>query len=184
MNRCQYCFSGLHEIAVFCQCCGGLQEPAFNKLINQTIADRYRINRRLSQGEYSTLFAATDLHNDETVVIKFSDPAKLIRQRQSDSIDGVQLRHYWLEMIERMRIETEALMEIRHPNIVRFYGTGVINNDIRCNGMSTWNFTARSDYSKKAHSFGGCHRSCIGPVVRATSSSCPWHCASRSKSRE
>src|SRR5215510_6222900 len=131
MNRCQYCFSGLHEIAVFCQCCGGIQEPAFNKLINQTIANRYRINRRLSQGEHSTLFAATDLHNDETVVIKFSDPAKLIRQRQSNSIDGVQLRHYWLEMIERMRIETEALMEIRHPNIVRFYGTGVINNDIR-----------------------------------------------------
>ena len=131
MNRCQYCFSGLHEIAVFCQRCGGIQEPAFNKLINQTIANRYRINRRLSQGEHSTLFAATDLHNDETVVIKFSDPAKLIRQRQSNSIDGVQLRNYWLEMIERMRIETEALMMIRHPNIVRFDGTGVINNDIR-----------------------------------------------------
>ena len=131
MNRCQYCFSGLHEIAVFCQRCGGLQEPAFNQLINQTIANRYRIYRRLSQGEHSTLFAAADLHNDETVVIKFSDPAKLIRQRQSNSIDGVQLRNYWLEMIERMRIETEALMMIRHPNIVRFDGTGVINNDIR-----------------------------------------------------
>src|SRR5262249_748774 len=29
------------------------------------------------------------------------------------------------------RIETEALMKIRHPNIVRFYGTGMMNDDIR-----------------------------------------------------
>jgi serine/threonine protein kinase len=131
MNRCLHCFSGLHEIAVFCQHCGGLHEPALDQLISQTIANRFRINRRLSQGEHSTLFAATDLQNDETVVIKVSNPANLIRLRLSNSINGDQLRHYWLEIIERMRIETEALMKIRHPNIVRFYGTGVINDDIR-----------------------------------------------------
>jgi len=131
MNRCQYCKSGLHEIAVFCRHCGGVQEPDFNQLVNQTIANRFRIYRRLSQGEHSTLFAAADLQNDETVVVKVSDPATLIQQRQSNSIDGGQLRHYWLEMIERMRIMTEALMKIRHPNIVRFFGTGVINGDIR-----------------------------------------------------
>src|SRR5262245_26116033 len=123
MNRCLYCLSGLHEIVVFCQHCGGLQEPAFNQLINQTLANRFRIYRRLSRGEYSILFAAIDLNNDETVVIKVSDPAKLIQYSQSNSINGGQLRHYWLEMIERMRIESEALMMIRHPNIVRFYGT-------------------------------------------------------------
>src|SRR5262245_55231392 len=131
MNRCLYCLSGLHEIAVFCRHCGGLQEPDFNQLINQTVANRYRIQRRLSQGEYSTLFAAADINTDETVVIKFSNPAKLIQQRQIHSVNDGQLRDYWLEMIERMRIETEALMNIRHPNIVRFYGTGVINGDIR-----------------------------------------------------
>src|SRR5262249_21471802 len=106
MNSCLYCFAELHEIAVFCRQCGEPQEPAFNQLINQTIADRYHIYRRLNQGEHSTLFTATDLHSNEKVVIKISNPAKLIRQRVSHSIDGEQLRHYWAGMIERMRIET------------------------------------------------------------------------------
>src|SRR5262249_13526434 len=80
---------------------------------------------------HSTLFTATDLQSNEKVVIKVSNPAKLIQQRQSLSIDGERSRHYWVGMIERMRIETEALMMIRHPNIVRFYGTGMLNDDIR-----------------------------------------------------
>src|SRR5262249_16711255 len=131
MNCCLNCFGDLHEIAVFCRHCGKLQEPAFNQLINQTIVNRYRICRMLSQGENSTLFSATDLHNNNTVAIKASNPATLIRQRLSHSIDGEQARYYWIEMIEHMRIETEALMKIRHPNIVRFYGTGMMNDDIR-----------------------------------------------------
>jgi serine/threonine protein kinase len=131
MNCCLYCSGDLHEIAVFCRHCGGLQEPAFNQLINQTIADRYRICHRLNQDEHSTLFTATDLYKNKTVVIKVSNPATLIQQRLSHSIDGEQARHYWVEMIERMRIETEALMTIRHPNIVRFYDTGMMNDDIR-----------------------------------------------------
>jgi serine/threonine protein kinase len=151
MNRCLYCFGDLHGIAVFCQHCGESQEPAFDQLLNQTIANRYRIHRRLSQGEYSTLFAATDLRKDEAVVIKVSNPAKLVQQHLSRSIDSEQSRRYWLGMIERMRVETEALMKIRHPNIVRFYGTGMINDNIRYTVMEYLRGTSlREEITRKS----------------------------------
>ncbi len=131
MNRCLYCFGDLHGIVVFCPKCGGLQKPAFYQLINRPVDDRYHVHRGLNQGERSTLYVATDLYKDETVVIKLSDPARLIRQSLSHAMDYERLRHHWAEMIEHMRMETEAMMLIRHPNIGRFYGTGMVNDDIR-----------------------------------------------------
>jgi serine/threonine protein kinase len=47
------------------------------------------------------------------------------------AMDTARARDYWDEMLERMRREAETLATIAHPNIVRFDGTGMINDDLR-----------------------------------------------------
>jgi serine/threonine protein kinase len=131
MSRCARCFGDLHDLTVFCPHCAQVHEPDFDQLINQIIDDRYRIDRRLGQGGLSTVFAATDLHSDQVVVIKISDPAQLARRDLSYTIDALEARSYWAEMIDRMRLEAEALVTIDHQNIVGFHGTGMINDDLR-----------------------------------------------------
>lgn len=131
MGRCARCFGDIRDLAVFCPNCAQLHEPDFNKLIDQTVGNRYQIYRCLSQGGLSTVFAATDLQSDRVVVIKVSDPAQLVRREMSYSIDPVTARQYWAEMLERMRREAETLATINHPNIVRLYGTGMIDEDLR-----------------------------------------------------
>jgi len=131
MCRCARCFGELHELAVFCPNCAQLHEPEFNQLINRTVGGRFQIYRRLGQGGLSTIFAATDLESNQAVVVKVSDPSQLVRRDMSYSMEAQEARRYWTEMIERMRREAEALVTIEHPNIVRFYGSGTINNDLR-----------------------------------------------------
>ncbi len=131
MNRCAHCFGDLPEFAVFCPHCARADEPDFQQLLNQTIAGRYRLYKRLGQGGLSTVFAATDLETDRVVVVKVSDPVQLVQRELSYAIDAEAARNYWHEMLERMRIEAETLARIEHPNIVRFYDTGMLGEDLR-----------------------------------------------------
>jgi len=131
MNPCAHCFGDLPEFAVFCPHCARADEPDFNQLLNQIIAGRYRLYRQLGQGGLSTVFAATDLETDRVVVVKVSDPAQLVQRELSYAIDAEAARNYWHEMLERMRIEAETLAAIEHPNIVRFYDTGMLGEDLR-----------------------------------------------------
>jgi serine/threonine protein kinase len=131
MNRCAHCFGDLPEFAVFCPHCARADQPDFEQLLNQTVTGRYRLYKRLGQGGLSTVFAATDLETDHVVVVKVSDPAQLIQRELSYAIDAEAARNYWHEMLERMRLEAETLAAIQHPNIVRFYGTGLLGEDLR-----------------------------------------------------
>ncbi len=131
MTRCQRCFGELSEFAVFCPNCAQVHEPDLSKLLNQTVGDRYKLYRRLGQGGLSTVFAATDLQTDSVIVVKVSDPAQLVKRELTYAIDAEAARNYWLEMLERMRREAEVLADIDHPNIVRFFGTGTIGEDLR-----------------------------------------------------
>jgi serine/threonine protein kinase len=131
MNLCSRCFGELPAFAVFCPHCAQAHAPNFDELINLTIDGRYRVYRRLGQGGLSTIFAATDLENDSVVAIKISDPAQLVARAMNDDMDAARARDYWDEMLERMRREAETLATIDHPNIVRFEGTGMINDDLR-----------------------------------------------------
>jgi len=131
MNRCAHCFGDLPEFAVFCPHCARADQPDFQQLLNRTIAGRYRLYKRLGQGGLSTVFAATDLETDRVVVVKVSDPAQLIQRELSYAIDAESARNYWHEMLERMRLEAETLAALQHPNIVRFYGTGLLGEDLR-----------------------------------------------------
>src|SRR5215475_2498297 len=131
MNLCSRCSGELPAFAVFCPHCAQAHEPNFDNLINLTIDGRYRIYRRLGKGGLSAIFAATDLGNDSVVAIKVSDPAQLVVRAMNYAIDAARARDYWDEMLERMRREAETLATIDHPNIVRFEGTGMINDDLR-----------------------------------------------------
>ena len=131
MDRCVRCFGDLEDLAVFCPHCAQAHEPVFDRLIDSMIDGRYRIYRRLSQGGLSSVFAATDLQTDRVVVIKISDPAQLVRRESSYAIEREDAKRYWAEMLERMRREVEHLTQIDHPNIVRFLGTGTINENLR-----------------------------------------------------
>src|SRR5215510_3828946 len=131
MNRCTRCSGELPSFAVFCPHCAQAHEPNFDDLINLTIDGRYRIYRRLGQGGLSAIFASTDLDTDRVVAIKISDPAQLVLREMSYAMEANRARNYWDEMLERMRREAETLVTIAHPNIVRFYGTGMINDDLR-----------------------------------------------------
>ncbi|HKC89415.1 MAG TPA: protein kinase [Blastocatellia bacterium] len=131
MNRCTRCSGELPAFAVFCPHCAQAHEPNFDELIGLTIDGRYRIYRRLGQGGLSTIFAATDLETDSVVAIKISDPAQLVLREMRYAMDPNPARGYWDEMLERMRREAETLASIDHPNIVRFDGTGMLNDDLR-----------------------------------------------------
>ena len=131
MNLCSRCSGELPAFAAFCPHCAQAHEPNFDDLINLTIDGRYRIYRRLGQGGLSTIFAATDLETDSVVAIKFSDPAQLVVRAMNYAMDAERARDYWDETLERMRREAETLATIDHPNIVRFEGTGMINDDLR-----------------------------------------------------
>jgi serine/threonine protein kinase len=131
MNRCAHCYGDLPDFAVFCPHCAHAYEPDFGRMLNQTIGERYRLYRRLGQGGLSTVFAATDLQTDDVVVVKVSDPAQLVQRELSYAIDAEAARNYWGEMLERMRREAETLAAIDHPNIVQFYDTGLIGDDLR-----------------------------------------------------
>ena len=131
MSRCQRCFGELSEFAVFCPNCAQVHDPNLSQLMNLTVGGRYTLYRRLGQGGLSTVFAATDLETDNVVVVKVSDPAQLVKRELTYAIDAETAQNYWREMLERMRREAEVLTEIDHPNIVRFFDTGMIGDDLR-----------------------------------------------------
>ncbi len=131
MIRCAHCFGELTQFAVFCPHCSQTHELDLTQLINQTIGSRYRLYRRMGQGGLSTVFAATDLQTDSVLVVKVSDPAQLVRRELTYAIDAEAAKSYWGEMLERMRREAETLACVDHPNIVKFYETGLIGDDLR-----------------------------------------------------
>lgn len=135
MNRCARCSGTLSLFAVFCPHCARAHEPDLDLLIGQTIGGRFRIYRRLENGGLSTVFVATDLVHDRIAAIKVSAPAPLVRRDLSYAVNEADARRYWDELLERMKREVETLASIEHPNIVRFYDTGLINDDLRYAAM-------------------------------------------------
>ena len=131
MSRCARCFGEVQELAVFCSGCGQPHAPAFDQLLNRVIGERYQIYRRLDQGGLSAVFTAIDLPTDQIVVVKISDPSQLAKRELTYALAAEEARHYWAEMLERMRREAEALTQIQHRNIVRLYDTGTLNADLR-----------------------------------------------------
>lgn len=131
MTRCTRCSGDLLDLAVFCPKCGQPREPEFERLLNCSLSGRYQIRERLGEGGLSTVFVALDTHTDQTVVVKVSDPRQLVRNSPGEAFDKTALRNYWTEMLQRMRREVVALVNIQHPNIVRIFDTDLITDELR-----------------------------------------------------
>ena len=131
MTRCTRCSGDLLDLAIFCPRCGQPHEPDFDQLINRSLSARYTITERLGKGGLSTVFIAYDTHTDQTVVVKVSDPCQLVRHSPPEAFDSTELRHYWMEMLARMRREVVALVNVHHPNIVRIFDTDQITDELR-----------------------------------------------------
>jgi len=98
--------------------------PAGTKL------EHYRINSTLSAGGFGIVYLATDVHNDQQIVIKEYMPSKLA-QRLSDGFVMPQGERQQEHHNEGMRLflqEAAALIKLKHPNIVR------VLNFFRANG--------------------------------------------------
>ena len=131
MTRCARCSGDLLDLTVFCPHCGHPREPQFDRLLNCSLSGRYLIHEHLGAGGLSTVFIATDLHTDQTVVVKVSDPRQLVRNSPGEAFDQKALRNYWAEMLQRMRREVVALVNLLHPNIVRIFDTDLITDELR-----------------------------------------------------
>ena len=131
MSSCTRCFSELPALAVFCSHCPQANAPAFDELLNQTVAARYHIQQRLTGGGLSAVFLAHDQQTDQPVVLKFSDPQHLTRRDMTFALDAATTRAYWSEMLERMRHEAEMLLSLEHPHIVKLKETGTLIEDLR-----------------------------------------------------
>ncbi len=130
MTRCVRCSSEMSPLIVFCLHCQQPNEPDFRPLINQTLGHRFQLYRQLGEGGLSTVFAAIDLHSDQTVVVKVSDPRHLTQTSYNSAAERLEARQYWAEMTERMQREVTALTNVQHPNIVRVLAAGAISDDL------------------------------------------------------
>ncbi|MFN0121310.1 MAG: protein kinase domain-containing protein [Blastocatellia bacterium] len=133
---CIRCSGSLPAMAVFCTGCGQPHEPDFNSLRGAVLGARYLMQQPLGEGGLSTVFAGLDLHTEQEIVIKISDPRQLVRNavaeaRRPGAPDTDLLRNYWAEMLTRMRREVVALSRIPHPNIVRFLDTDLLGDELR-----------------------------------------------------
>ena len=130
MTRCVRCSSEMSPLTVFCPACQHPNEPDFKHLIHQTLGHRFQLYRQLGEGGLSTIFAAIDLHTDQTVVVKVSDPRHLTQTSYNSAAERLEARQYWTEMTERMQREVTALTNVHHPNIVRVFAAGAISEDL------------------------------------------------------
>ncbi len=130
MTRCVRCSSEMLALIVFCPNCQHPNEPDFRHLIHQTLGNRFQLYRQLGEGGLSTIFAAIDLHTDQIVVVKVSDPRHLTQTSYNSAAERLEARQYWTEMTERMQREVTALTNVQHPNIVRVLAAGAISADL------------------------------------------------------
>ena len=82
--------------------------------VGTTIGGRYRLDAVLGCGGMSTVYRATDLELDEVVALK-------VFRRSLIDEDG---QH---ETLDRFRHELKLSRQLRHPNVIRLYDIGAVD---------------------------------------------------------
>ena len=84
----------------------------YRKLTGTQI-DNYQVDNHIASGGMADVYRATDIQSGKTVALK------------------ILFSHYSRNhaVITRFQREAEALVRLNHPNIIRMYSTGKVNND-------------------------------------------------------
>jgi eukaryotic-like serine/threonine-protein kinase len=82
-------------------------KPCTNRMIGQTLNNRYKITTRLGKGAMGTVYRASDTQSGQEVALKIISSELVVDP----------------DMLERFKREGEALSKLKHPNIVGFIDT-------------------------------------------------------------
>ena len=108
---CGACFDGADGVAETCAADGS--ELTLSLPVERTIAQRYRLERRIGRGGMGVVFEATDLNLNRTVAVKVT----------SGRLFGDQ------PALRRFEREARILAQLSHPNIVAIHDFGRLGGD-------------------------------------------------------
>ena len=114
MKTCPKCGAEYPETITLCPADGIALEKTDDSLLGQTLAGKYRIDDRLSEGGMGTVYRATHVLMDKTVAIKVL--------RQSLAADE--------KIVARFSREARAASRISHPNALSVTDFGEAENGI------------------------------------------------------
>jgi eukaryotic-like serine/threonine-protein kinase len=89
-------------------------QSLLEKLIGQTIDQKYSIEKKLGQGGMGAVYLANHLGTSRSVALKIIAPQFMSNQ----------------ELVERFRLEAKAAGQLKHPNVVNVtdFGFTTIDN--------------------------------------------------------
>jgi GAF domain-containing protein len=106
--QCRACFDGSEEM-----CPVDRSELILTLPVERTIAQRYRLDRRIGKGGMGVVFEAADLHLDRSVAVKV----------MTGTLFGDRVA------LSRFEREAHALARLNHPNIVAIHDYGRLGGD-------------------------------------------------------
>ena len=114
MKKCPRCGKQYEDTTTLCPVDGAVLTKTGDGLIGQTLADKYRIEERLSEGGMGTVYRATHVLMDKTVAIKVLHPALAA----DDNI------------VARFSREARAASRISHPHALNVTDFGEAENGV------------------------------------------------------
>src|SRR5258706_15449014 len=114
MKKCPRCGTEYSDTNTLCPVDGAALETSGDPLLGETLADKYRIEERLSAGGMGTVYRGTHVLMDKTVAIKVLLPALAADEK----------------IVARFSREARAASKISHPHALSVTDFGEAENGV------------------------------------------------------
>ncbi|MFN2452972.1 MAG: protein kinase [Pyrinomonadaceae bacterium] len=114
MKKCPKCGKEYKDTNSICTSDGTVLEKADDALVGQTLAEKYRIEERLSEGGMGTVYRGTHVLMDKTVAVKVLHPSLAADDK----------------IVQRFSREARAASRISHPHALNVTDFGESGNGI------------------------------------------------------
>jgi eukaryotic-like serine/threonine-protein kinase len=114
MKKCPKCGKQYQDTTTLCPADGAVLAKTDDSLVGQTLADKYRVEERISEGGMGTVYRGTHILMDKTVAIKVLHPAL--------AADDV--------IVARFSREARAASRISHPHALNVTDFGESENGV------------------------------------------------------
>jgi serine/threonine-protein kinase len=114
MKKCPKCNKQYEDTTTLCPSDGAVLVKPNDELIGQTLADKYRIEERISEGGMGTVYRGTHILMDKTVAIKVLHPALAADDK----------------IVARFSREARAASRISHPHALNVTDFGESENGV------------------------------------------------------